>query len=658
LVVRRVTSEIVRDVLAPACAISPDEADAAFKALGQEIWMVIPEDQERTVLRHRPDLRARTLPLMRRRNPDKFREVNHDAIAYFGRHRRRSHDDYAEWIYHRMLADEPIESLEPDLTDDALARLQKAEADFAPGSAAASYLAARTAQAQLSPKRIRELQPMDALRHLSVTSAGTFSLDDNDVDRVALDVAGRLEPAAVAGRDLEGWATALWIKTGAWRKVTRGGPSNRLSPPLLRAQIYWAARTAPRMPDQTRAELLATWVGALGGDRAGVRSTVQALALARLEHAPAFDELDAIVTRLLKTARPNPLVSMQAALRTAIVLGRQCRLPALELWLAARRRGTSDRVRTPSFARRELDGLAALHPTAAEIFGPAMGPSRPLRFVDDRTVATALSVLDNLIGEAKPASIDALSRVFACRHEDWIVPLGHAAARQRSGVPPALREALAQYANGADLPIDMLGAFRFADEAGDLPAFVELVAGQSDDGELHFLVDAFRAWTRALDRELGPRNAGAVAFEAAGKSTATFAGQAVLSSPPPPPPPIFDEDDPQKDRWGGLAERDGRALRATLTSVEKDTFYFSLVVESIDGSPLEAPVIFHLHDSYQQDVRPVTRVVDGKQASLRDLDAYGVFTVGVQVKDGSGRWTSLEFDLATLPRLPKRFLDR
>ena len=55
------------------------------------------------------------------------------------------------------------------------------------------------------------------------------------------------------------------------------------------------------------------------------------------------------------------------------------------------------------------------------------------------------------------------------------------------------------------------------------------------------------------------------------------------SDRPPEPGPILHKDDLQKGRWGGATERDGRAV---LESVDRDVFYFSLIVESVDGSPL------------------------------------------------------------------------
>ncbi len=648
LVVRRVTSEIVRELLAPLCDISPDEADAAFLALGQEIWMVIREDAAGSVLRHRPDLRARTLPLMRRWNQKRFHEINRAAIKYFSEHRSRSLDDYGEWIYHRMLDDEPMATVERDLTENVLPMLAKAEADFLPDSAAASYIAARTAQSRLSPKRIRELQPADALRHLSMTSSGTFALDDADLDRVAIDVASRVAEAGSPGPQLEAWARALWIKVGSWQKIPLDASFDELPVPVSRLHAFWAARMAPRLGQAERGLLLERCLAAVGrGEQVGLRTTVQALALARLEHSPFYGAIDGNVSRILASTKSSSLPSMQAALRTAIVLGKECRLPALELWLSARRRGNADRVRTPTLARRELDTLASLHPKAAELFGSALGPSEPARFADDRTVNVAASCIDDLIGDANLSALDALSRLYASRAEDWIVPFAYTAARARIVLSAGLSKRLEHYAKGAEVPTDMVGAFRFADEAGDFPGFVELVAGGSQDSDLLFLLDAFRAWSGAIDRELGV-------------NTATDSKAAGGASPqePPEPPPIVHKDDVQKDRWGGQPERDGRALRASVASVEGDTFYFSLIVESTDGSLLEAPVIFHLHDTYPQNVIPVTRVVEGRHATLRDVDSFGIFAVGAQVKDRSGRWTSLELDLRTLPGLPKRFLAR
>jgi hypothetical protein len=40
---------------------------------------------------------------------------------------------------------------------------------------------------------------------------------------------------------------------------------------------------------------------------------------------------------------------------------------------------------------------------------------------------------------------------------------------------------------------------------------------------------------------------------------------------------------------------------------------------------------------------------------LEEVVSEGVYTIGAQVKDAGGRWVGLEFNLAKLRGLPKRF---
>src|SRR4029077_2331689 len=66
LLLREITPEIARNLLAPRCGLPSEKADAAYEALGTEVWIV---EKAAGRLRHRPDLRARTLPMMRRHDP-------------------------------------------------------------------------------------------------------------------------------------------------------------------------------------------------------------------------------------------------------------------------------------------------------------------------------------------------------------------------------------------------------------------------------------------------------------------------------------------------------------------------------------------------------------------------------------------------------------
>lgn len=674
LVVRRVTLEIVRDVLAPVCGLLPDEAEKAFDALGREVWMVT---REGTALRHRQDLRARTLPLMRSAESNKFDEIARKALTYFEKYRQRSREDYVEWIYHRLLINERPEEVAHDLSEDFVPLLARAEEDFPRQSPAASYLAARTSESRLSPPRIRALRPNDALYHLSRTSAGVFALDDIALDRVVLDVAKRIDQQPELDSSLNGWARALRIKTGAWQGVP--GPDvhrEDFSNQTLRMYLFWAARIAPALVAEPRNQLLEECLRLCSfrsGSKEflsdiGIRSTVQMMALGRIASPDVFSVVDQGLAKLLSATTPNPIPSMQAALRTAIVFGEKSREPALALWLASRRRGIGDRVRSATVSLAELNALAKLH-TAAEVLLQNVRKEEHewlTRFTGVQIVSTFDNILDEVLGNlaGPPASEKkrALSQLFACRDEDWIVPFAYAAARAHQG---QYSDALARSVNRYEpqtassswfdrkpkLSGDILSWMRLADEAGELAGFAELVLKECYPNEpptqnLQFLLDCRNAWSRTVAKVIGSEGKMQVDESAVSPSDL-----------PPEPGPIIHVDDPQKERWGGRAARDGRHVRVVIDSVERDIFYFSVVVESTDSTLLEAPVVFHLHDTYPRSVVTIRRI-ENQQAILREWNAEGVFAIGVQVKNATGRWISLEIDLAETPGLPKRFLER
>jgi hypothetical protein len=662
LVVRRITREIARELLAGFCEIAPEDADKAFTALGQEIWMVTKEGD---ALRHRPDLRARTLPLMRSKDEKKFNAIARAAVEYFERYRHRSRDDYVEWIYHRLLVSEPPEQVQRDTTPEVMSLLAKAEADFPQSSPAASYLAAQTARSRLSPRRIRALRPDDALYHLSVTSSGSFSLDDVSLDPAVLQVAQGLAGEPAVRAELTPWARALWIKTGAWRALPRTPRSDdQLPGEVLRSHMYWSARLFPALDVGEREMFAEKYLNSFMNvepepARVGFRTTVHAMALARIARPNAFSALDAQVARMLQKMGPNPLPSTQSALRTAIVLGELSRVPAAHLWLASRHRGSTERVRNPTVSLAELRGLVRIQPSASELRQAINDePDAPTRFADDNIVAASGGVIEEILWEGSDQNehLRALSRVFAARDEDWIVPVGYAAARAYdASLSAALSKRLAGYqapSRPGEIPNDMVGAMRLADEAGDLMEFSKLVLAECDPtaattNELKFLLNCLAAWRRHLEAVVGTDD-----------QTPVEDTPLAPSERPPEPAAVLHPDDPQKGRWGGLDTRDGRTARAILESVERDVFYFSVTVESTDGSILEPPVIFHLHNSYRRSVVKIRRIIDHRIARLGEWTATGVFAIGVQVKDATGDWISLELDLARLPSVPKRFLDR
>jgi hypothetical protein len=673
LVVRRVTLEIVHELLAPLCDIAPEDAEKAFRALSQEVWMVT---REGDALRHLPVLRARTLPLMKRKDPKEFEKVAEAAVVYFESHRERSREDFAEWIYHRLLADQSPASVARDVKVDVLPLLARAEADFPPESAAASYLASRTAKKRLSVRRISTLLPSDALYHLSVTSPDSFALDDEEIDKPTLDVSERIRGDDLADNDLDAWARALWIKTGAWQRMPSSIEfADDMTKPQLRAHLFWAARVALTLDTQRRGQLFEecqrlTLLPNSTEDRVGLRTAVQMMAFARIVGSTTFAVLDNGVNRMLAQAKPSSIPSMQAALRTAIIFGQSCRKPALGLWLASRRRGSSERVLDPTVSLAELDQLIRVHPDAAELLGNLKGidRNRPIRIADEIIVASVSRVLDEILGDLGDdaegqRSQDVVSRIFARRDEDWIVPFGYAAARathcrlsgsvlkRLAGYAPTLKRAR-KSAPSIELPRDPLAAMSLADEAGDLVGFARLLLAESDQGpqameDLSLLLECQQLWSEAITDVIGTES-----------SASEREKPPADTEKPPTPGPVIDPVDPQKGRWGGKDRSDGRAVWAVIESVERDVFYFSVIVESTDESVLEPPVVFHMHDTYRNNVVRIRRIINQKQARLSEWESYGVFAIGVQVKNSAGEWIALELDLANTKGLPKRFLAR
>ena len=114
----------------------------------------------------------------------------------------------------------------------------------------------------------------------------------------------------------------------------------------------------------------------------------------------------------------------------------------------------------------------------------------------------------------------------------------------------------------------------------------------------------------------------------------------------------MDPEDPQKGKWGGFPESNGRKLSASVTlSGVKGFYQVRLWVESTQSNnSLKGLVTFHLHPTFRnQD--PIIAVKNGI-AELRLNLVYGAFTVGAEADDGN---TKLELDLSSLPGLPEDF---
>ncbi|WP_437941087.1 pYEATS domain-containing protein [Sorangium sp. So ce341] len=108
----------------------------------------------------------------------------------------------------------------------------------------------------------------------------------------------------------------------------------------------------------------------------------------------------------------------------------------------------------------------------------------------------------------------------------------------------------------------------------------------------------------------------------------------------------------RKGRWGGLPEREGRLLTATVHPDGEEWFDVILQVTSTDAErPLHGSVTFYLHESFD----PAERTIDVSEGiATLQLSAWGSFTVGAATDGGA---VKLELDLGLLAGVPQGFLD-
>lgn len=101
LVLRRITAELIKNVLAEPCGISVPNDERAldlFEAFGREVALVTRTTDGALV--HRPDLRRKMLEFIERDKPVEAEQINRLAVTYYSG--RETFQDRAEEIYHRL----------------------------------------------------------------------------------------------------------------------------------------------------------------------------------------------------------------------------------------------------------------------------------------------------------------------------------------------------------------------------------------------------------------------------------------------------------------------------------------------------------------------------------------------------------------------------
>lgn len=341
LVVRRVTPKVISEVLASICEIEPAHAKAIFKRLPRFVDLFEPEeplpgeagDRHPEGLQHRQDLRESVIDLMTEDEEwrDRIPLIHRSAVAYYeGSEDPRGR---AEWLYHSLMLDEPLEVLdaiwEPSQEEALNRSLGRTWSDPIPARAR-TWLAIRMG---LDPA-----EPMDDLRladwEIAVASDVKDILLTGGYDEALAALGARKERTAVSPLpELEARALllagraqdALAVVTDAISKAKGSArAAHILSLTLLEAesaieggaaeQAAEAAGNARRMAvalKDERSRLKALELAA----RAEDTEAKQALATAFLEASPSLLRSDAkIAGMIVKTlGEDRPEVMGKAA---------------------------------------------------------------------------------------------------------------------------------------------------------------------------------------------------------------------------------------------------------------------------------------------------------------------------------------------------------
>jgi hypothetical protein len=689
LVLRSISRDIVRTLLAPLCGLDDALVDHAFDALAQEVWIV---EQAGDVLRHRTDLRSRTLAHMcsQARKKD-FDKVNSAAIDYFTVRKEESPGERSEWIYHRLLGGEKFEDVYADWDENVASYLKGAWEDFTlllPRTAAS--LRAFTEYSLIDPSEFGVLGRGLALDHIARAAPHLASHNDIRIDPTVL-AASRLDdtskPLSVDGKAA---ALVLAVKAGDWIAVDDGlaDSSTSWQQPCAIAFRYRRARIL----DAKSAQDIADDIGEdfkrrsenrsphFPDERVDLALLVHDFAAARIWRMPFADEMEQEFRQRLQdlgtssTPKSTAFSAMPAmhtgALRAAGAVSERYTSRFVNEWIRRRREGhsvpatvcgrellvlmedTDENRRTT--LRRRIDRAGERNGLTFSQINRRGG--RVHSRIEDELVVKAFEDHVLLLADDTSARL-LLRKLLAVRNEDWVVPLGYAAelciGGGQSSLPRAVLSRLSTYwpriEPGIYEAADCLQLMRYADQAGDLMPMVEAVLKAGREGafreRLQRLADRLGAWQFALEAALETKSA---PLEEELGADAAATGE----HPPAAPPAGPDPDDPQKGRWGGKSQRNGRNLTAVVVYSARQFVLVDFRVSSTDGSVLQGPVVFHLHDSYPRSIIRIRKIREGVSAVLEEVSANGTYTVGAQMRDASGHWISLEFDLASLRDLP------
>ncbi len=516
LVARRISRAMARSVLAPLCGLTPAEADAAFDRLGREVWVVdrIGTGEQET-LRHRADLRARTLPLMRRRDPVAFARLTSAMVDHYASSSKT--EDVAESIYYRLLRGDDSTFLGEEWSAEIVSLLALAKDDFEEGSEVWFQIQSRFATRPLPPAAFASLPDNLLWRHLARAGGGLRQMGDKKVDQRIVD-AVRRDPVLQEDSPQE-FSTArqsVLIKGGAWREVAGANlivPSNSIDA-VQSAFFFMVKAGIGNQPDGSGFMLNIT-------DRRLDSGTWQLYAYlllpALLTDRRLYDYLDERLAELLPSVAVKS--GIRSAVRAALTFGTKSLASALTLFvrlLENKPRSGGSTISsaellalTSSRSLTRFDNNHLLHAAGDEV----AGQRGPRRISDPMLVEQVIGLLKRIseADEHSPELKRTIRRFASVRLEGLHVPVGYAISvadvldssigrrfelRYGSSESGLLKRWLSINTNPRS-QLDPVRLALLADEASDLRGFlnecVELNSRQ--DLSLNYIARVVQAWS-------------------------------------------------------------------------------------------------------------------------------------------------------------------
>ncbi|BCH32678.1 hypothetical protein MesoLjLc_46080 [Mesorhizobium sp. L-8-10] len=534
LVARTVTRQLASDVLAPICELTPEQAGQAFDSLSREGWIVEPFGH---ALRHRRDLRARTLPLMRRK-PEKFDKVVDALIDYYG---VPPNDDPVERAYYIFLRGR-TEEIRPDaFPEQVLTALARDLEDFEPGSPGWCLLEAKFSERPLELEHLRRL-PDDLLwDHVGRTGSGLRGMNDRKIEPRVRFLLDKGQPSTGGTIGAHSAWQAIQMKCGFWGRLD---PRDLVMPAeqydltqlaFYIARLSLAGQVAPDYWLKKYQPLYDRITGSRGNDN--WHALAQALLTAHMYDPGLATRIDSRIRDALASSSGQGRLR-ECSLRLILLVGAASRRSAITAWCKLEAARIANGISFAEFAILASSGgaqcLSAPNATVLDYLDDAERLRYPLE--DQQFSEIPHLIIQNLDVIAAARQMiewvalqddDWVARFAGSycfvREPEWIVPFAYLldkvlpkAWRMNVNLPAdaydpeasGLFKRLTTTLLGAQTPSDLLGFLGWADRAGDFGRTVNLLGrllrgGEASElGALMAVRDASRARLRELQSRL------------------------------------------------------------------------------------------------------------------------------------------------------------